>query len=162
MAGGPLGPVSMYPTSARGFIYAYEGAGTTEDRSMMHGIAAAADIASDGTAWHLIFEMPQILPSGTAKLRIISRANATTGVIGLNVSWASVAVTESPDDATLNDEGSVDITTSATADRYVETLLTLDADTVVADEVIHMNIDVDDSAHTIAAETGLFFSIIWE
>ena len=61
----------------------------------------------------------------------------------------------------MNDEGSVDITTSSTADRYTETVLTLDADTIVVDEFVHMNIEVDDSAHTIAVDTGCLFSIIW-
>jgi len=163
MAGGPIVPMSAFPvTSGVAYVLIYQGAGTTEDRSEMYGLAAAADVAADGIAWHLVFRVPETLPTGTGKLRITTRANATSGVIGLNIQWVSVAGTESPDDATMNDETSTDITTPATADQYLQTLVTLDADTLVAKELVHMNIEVDDSAHTIAAETGMWFEIIWE
>ena len=163
MAGGPVFPLSGFPvTAGDAFEFVVDGIGTTEDRTIMYGIGNATKITGDVTMWHLVFRMPESLPTGTAKLRITTRANATTGVIGLNVSWVSVAGTESPDDATMNDELSVDITTSATADGYKETLLTLDADTIVAGEFVHMLIDTDDSAHTIAADVGLLFEIIWE
>lgn len=162
MAGGPIVPVSAFPvTAADVFASIYQGAGTTEDRTEMLFIADATEVAADAVMWHLVFQMPESLPTGTANLQIRSRANATTGVIGLNIQWVSVAETESPDDATMNDEASVDITTSATADRYTNTLLELNADTVVAGELIHMDVEVDDSAHTIAADTGFLFSIIW-
>ena len=162
MAGGPVLPISAYPTSAIGFPMIYDGAGTTEDRMPMYGLVAAADISADGIAWHLVFEMPQVLPPGTAKLRILTRANATTGVIGLNIQTASVAANESPDDVTRTDEGSVDITTSSTADQYTETKLTITGANVVKDEFLHVYVEMDDSAHTIAIETGSLFSIIWE
>jgi hypothetical protein len=162
MTGGPLVPYSSFPVTAEdAFPIMYSGAGSTQDTEEMLGIADATEVAGDAIMWHLAFDMPQDLPTGTATLQIITRANATTGVIGLNIQWVSVAKTESPDDATMNDEGSVDITTSATADQYLATTLTLNADTVVAGEIIHMNIEVDDSAHTIAADTGLLFRIIW-
>ncbi len=164
MAGGPIVPVSAFPvTAGDAFPMIYQGAGTTEDRTEMLGIADATEVTADAVLWHLVFHTPEVLPTGTAKLQIRTRANATTGVIGLNIQWVSVSEAQSPDDATMNDEGSVDITTSATADQYKNTLMTMDADTVVAGEIIHMNIEVDDTpAHTIAADTGCLFSIIWE
>lgn len=162
MAGGPVFPVSSMPkTAGVAFPYVYQGAGATEDITEMLGIGDATAVTGDVVAWHLLFRTPEVLPSGTARLDILTRANATSGVIGLNIRWVSVAKTESPDDATMNDEGSVDITTSSTADRYTTTTLALDADTVTAGEMIHMNVEVDDSAHTIAADVGCLFSIIW-
>lgn len=162
MAGGPILPSSAFPVTAGvAFPMIYSGAGTTEDRTEMYALAAAADVAGDGIVWHLVWQMPEVLPSGTATLQIRHRVNATTGVVGLNIQWVSVAETESPDDATMNDEGSVDTTVSATADQYFNATLTLNADTVVAGEIIHMNVEVDDSAHTVAAVTGMLFAIIW-
>lgn len=162
MAGGPILPTSAFPvTASDAFPLIYDGAGTTEDRMEMYGIADATEITADAIMWHLVFQVPEVLPTGTATLQVRTRANATTGVIGLNIQWVSVAETESPDDATMNDEGSLDITTSSTADQYTNGTITLDADTVVAGELIHMNIEVDDSAHTIAADTGCLFAIIW-
>ncbi len=165
MSGGPLYPssaVPVTPVAATSFIY--QGAGSTEDREEMLGVADATDVVADVTLYHLRFQLPDPLPSGTGKLFIDTRVNATMGITGLNVSWASVALTESPDDATLQDEGPVDIDASVPtgADFYQRTKLTLDADTLVAGEKVRMNIDVDDSAHTVAAETGMDIFVMWE
>lgn len=162
MAGGPIHPNKAFPVTANvAFTSVYDGAGSTEDREEGLFLADATTVTGDVTVWHLVFKMPESLPSGTATLQVRARANATTGVIGLNVSWVSVSGSESPDDATMNDEGSLDISYPSTADQYVTATLTLDADTVVAGEIIRMNIDVDDSAHTIAADSMLDFTIIW-
>ncbi len=162
MTGGPILPSSAFPmTEGDAFALIYTGAGSTEDLAEMLGVADATEVAGDGVLWHLIFQMPEVLPAGTATLQVRMRANATTGDVGLNIQWVSVAEDESPDDASMNDEGSLDTTVSGTADRYFTATLTLDADTVVAGEIIHMNVEVDDSAHTVAADTGCFFSIVW-
>lgn len=163
MAGGPLAPYSALPlTEGKAWPGVYSGAGTTDDSETMCFVADATTITSDHKLWLLKFAMPEVLPTGTAKLRILLRANATTGVCALNVKWASIALTESPDDATLSDEGSVDITVPATADQYKETLTILNADTVVAGENVTVLIEADDTAHTVAADCGLVFDIIWE
>ncbi len=165
MAGGPVYPISPFPvTAGDAFPLTYVGAGSTQDTTNMLGVADATEVAGDGILWHLVFQMPPTLPTGTGKAFIDSRVNATTGITGLNFQWVSVALTESPDDATMNDEGSVDIDASVPtgADFYQRTKLTLDADTLVGGEKVHMNVEVDDSAHTVASATGLDIFIMWE
>ncbi len=170
MAGGPIYPSSAFVvTAGDAFPMIYVGGGSTQDSTEMLGVADGTEVAGDGILWHLVFQMPPALPTGTGKLRILARVNASTGVTGLNIQWVSVdpgvVAEESPDDATMNDELSVDIdwaVGSYVADEYRETLLTLNADTLKAKEMVHMNVEVDDSAHTVASSTGLLLSIIWE
>jgi hypothetical protein len=168
MAGGPLVPSSALPGTGAseniGFPITYAGSGVQQDTTTLYGIADATAVVSDDTAWHLVFNAPVSLPAGTSKLIIDSRASATTGICALNVSWANVPLTGSPDDYTFSDEGSVDIdfTVPAAADHYQRTRLTLDGDTIVTGEKIHMDIDVDNSEHTVAVEVGLDLFIIWE
>jgi len=163
MAGGPLHWTTAYPVTADiAAPLIYNGAGATEDREKMLGLADATTVTADVIVWHLKFEMYQVIPTGTAKLRIITRANATSGTIGLNIQTMSITGSESPDDGTRTDEASADITTPGTADQNKETLHTLTAGNVVADEFLHVYIEVDDTAHNIAADTGMAISVIWE
>lgn len=164
MAGGPLPPISAVPIGTNGFVYPilYLGGGTTNDDTEMLGVTDATTLTADAI-WHLVFAMPVSLPSGTAKLRLLSRANATTGDLKVNPKWVSVAVEEGPDDATLNAEGTSTVTWSAgDADVYKETKITLDADTVVASEIIHMDLTFEDTSTTLAVESGHLATIIWE
>ena len=135
----------------------YQGAGSTEDRTHMQFWSNAA--GGDATI-HYRFEMPPTLPSGTCKLRILARANASSGTLIVNPTWGSVAQTEGPDDATLTAEGNTTLTFTA-ADAYLESLVTMNADTVVANEVIHMDL-VCVSSGTVSVDPGFLLSLIWE
>ena len=163
MSGGPYSVLSAHPiTAAVAFAYVYKGAGSTNDTTSMLGIGTNAVVTADVVAWHVVIPIPLVLPSGIAKLEILSRTPVESGVTALNIRWKSVAKTESPDDAVLLDEGSVDIIANLTGDQYTRTLLNLDADAVIAGEIIHMDVEVDDSAHTIADNTGLLLALIFE
>jgi hypothetical protein len=121
-----------------------------------------ASVGADST-WELRFEMPQVLPSGTAKLRLRALADAVTGAAKVNPKWASVAMGEDASSATLNAEGTGTITWSTNDDdEYQELIITLDADTVVADEIIAMNLVFETSSWTLAVVSTWFASIIWE
>jgi hypothetical protein len=90
-------------------------------------------------------------------------ANATTGVVRVNPKWASVAVEEDPSSATLNAEGATSITWGAgDNDQYKETKINLDADTLIADEMVVMDLTFEDASTTLAVTSTHIVSVIWE
>jgi hypothetical protein len=107
--------------------------------------------------------MPPTLPSGTAKLRKRARANATSGNAKVNVKWCSVAMEEDPDDITLNAEGVETVTWGASDDnQYKESKTTLDADTVVAGEILRVQLVFETASWTLAQISGWLASVWWE
>ena len=162
MAGGPILPHSALPVDSNlVFPMVYIGQGTVEDRTNMLGCNDATDLNANAT-WHLEFQMPEVLPTGTATLEILSRANAATGTLNVNPAWKSVAPGEDASTGALNAEGTTAITWSTgDADDYKSTTITLDADTVVAGEIIHMSLTFEDSGTTLATESGHIVKIIW-
>ena len=132
MAGGPVFPHSVYPTTSDAFPNVHIGAGANSKHD--EGLGVSASLGTD-TVWRLRFQMPPSLPTDTGKLRLLALANSATNAAKVNPSWASVAVEEDPSSATLNAEGTGTITwASADEDVYKELKITLDADTLVASE----------------------------
>lgn len=161
MAGGPIFPHSAFPVTAdRVFPNFHVGAGTNSKHD--EGMGVEASLGADAI-WRLRFQMPPTLPTGTGKLRIWALTNAVTGSSKLNPKWASVAVEEDPSSATLNAEGTTTIVWSAgDADVYKETLLTLNADTLVASEEVVMDLVFETTNWTLAQVNTWIASIIWE
>ena len=161
MAGGPIFPHSIFPVTAdRVFPNFHVGAGANSKHD--EGLGVEASVGADST-WRLRFQMPPTLPTGTGKLRLRGLANATTGVSKVNPKWASVAVEEDPSSATLNAEGTDTITWgSGDADQYKESKITLDADTLVADEEVVMDLVFETTSWTLAQVSTWIVSIIWE
>jgi len=161
MAGGPIFPYSQFPvTDGETYPMIYLGDGAFEDRESMMG--CSSDWTSD-KVWHLTFRMPPgSLPSGTGKLIIHSRADAVTGTVVYDPQWKSVAATEDPSTGALNAETNTTATwTTAEDDIIKETKITLDADTLVAGETVHMDL-LFDSTSTMAVESGHIAFIQWE
>ena len=162
MPGGPIFPYSAYPvTSGRVFPNIHVGAGGNSKHEM--GLGVEASLGADAI-WRLRFMMPpSALPSGTCKLRLLALANATSGDAKINPKWASVAVGESPDTATLNAEGTGTVTWGAgDNDDYKELKVTLDADTPVAGEMIVMDLTFETSSWTLAQVVTVTAAVIWE
>lgn len=160
MAGGPFFPVSIaYPSTGNAFPGIISG-GT--NARQWHCTVLSSSIAADVTV-ELEWAMPNNLPSGTAKLQIETRSNATSGSCNLTPSWVSIAEGENFDTISLNSEGSTNISHGAgdNDDRKIAKV-TLDADTVVAGETIRMHIVWATSGFTYTNITGWQFSIIWE
>lgn len=158
-------PYVCDPLSDSAYFDVYDAAGTHPTPGMMAHVKAAADISADDDLFALQWRLPNPLPSGlTGKLLVITRANATSGVIALQNDWKCVSDAQNPDAIAFNAEGGteLDITTATTAHERKATKQTLDADTLVADETLFMQIAVDDSAHTIAVVTGLEFWLLFE
>jgi hypothetical protein len=164
MAGGPLHPISVVHEEGTGEAYpdVYIGDGGTSPNEVGWGIEAS--LGADATL-NCRFEMPQVLPSGTAKLRIISLADAVTGNARINPKWRSVAIdgTEDPSDTALTAEGVQTVSWSTgDDDQYIETLIDLDADTIVADEMVVMDIVFETASWTLAVVSVHNFSIVWQ
>ena len=160
MAGGPVAPISAFPaTTGRVFESVHTGGGGNSPNEI--GMGVEASVGADST-WQLRFKMPESLPSGTAKLQLWALANATTGSAKVNPKWRSVAVEEDPTDTSLNAEGTSTLTWSTgDDDQYKELLITLDADTVVAGEMIVMDLVFETTSWTLAAISTWHAFIIW-
>lgn len=161
MAGGPIFPFSTaYPSG--GAVYPGIHTGSTNGRQW-EGPRCVASLGSDAVL-ELAFQMPpSSLPSGTGKLRVLALADATSGNAVINPAWASLAVGEDYDTITLNAEGNTTITWSTGDDEeLLESKITLDADTLVAGEVVVMQIAFVSASWTLAAVSTYAFSIIWE
>jgi len=154
VAGGPIFPRSSYPvTTSRVFpnFHAATNAHT-------EGLGYEASLGAD-SIWRLWFQMPPTLPTGTMKLllRVIS---AGAGNVKLNPKWKSFGSAETVSSPSLNAEGVATITT--VADQFIETKITLDADTPVAGEEVILDLVGETSGWTLASVSTAIASIIWE
>lgn len=154
-------PTSAVPVTApRVFPNVHIGAGANSKHD--EGLGVEASLGADAT-WRLRFPMDPTLPTGTAKLRLLALANATSGAAKVNPKWASVAVEEDPSSATLFAEGTGTITWGAgDADQYKSLTIVLDADTLVANEVCVMDLVFETTGFTLAAVSTWLVMIIWE
>jgi hypothetical protein len=155
-------PISIIPKTS-GKVFEQVHATNTND-FRLEGVGVMASLDGDAKV-DLVFDLPPTLPTGTAKLRILSFANATSGVAKINPKWASKAPEESLDiaEGSLNAESASTVTwASGDADVPKETKITLDADTIVAGELVMMTIEFDSTSWTLAAVSTHQFSIIWE
>jgi hypothetical protein len=161
MAGGPILPHSAVPvTAGRVFPNIHVGAGSNSKHD--EGLGVEASVGADAI-WRLRFLMPPTLPTGTGKLRLLCLANATSGAAKINPKWASVAVEEDPSSATLQAETTQTVTWGAgDNDQYKELKVTLDADTLVANEVVVMDLTFETASWTLAQILTVIASIIWE
>ena len=161
MAGGPIAYHSAYPaTSNRVFPNFHVGKGANSKRD--EGLGVEASVGADST-WELRFQMPPTLPTGTGKLLLRALADATTGVSKVNPKWRSVAAEEDPTDTALSAEGTTTTTWAAgDDDQYKEEKITLDADTLVASEVVVMDLVFETTSWTLAKVSTWQAFIIWE
>jgi hypothetical protein len=162
-AGGPIYPSSAFPVTS-GFVYpgCHVGAGANSKQDCGLQVTDATTLTTDAI-WRLRFWMPPTLPSGTCKLRIWALANATSNAMKINPKWASVNAEEDPSGATLQAEGTNTITWAAgDNDQYKELKVTLDADTVVAGEMIVMDLTFEDTSTTLAVVSTYHVAVIWE
>lgn len=157
MAGGPIHAHSAYPVTA-GRVFP-----TFLTAEMPEGLGWEASLGGDAT-WRLFFRLPPTsLPSGTCKILLPCRANATAGNAIIDVAWKSYANNEVPASASLNAEGDTTITFATTAYRETQAKVTLDADTPVVGELIMLELRGKTASWTLAAILSIDAPcIIWE
>jgi hypothetical protein len=128
----------------------------------MEGLGVQASVGAD-SIWRLWFAMPPTLPTGTAKLKLRAIANATSGDAKVNPKWKSFAIEETVSSPTLNAEGTTTITWAAgDNDQVKEAEIDLDADTVVADEMILMDLTFETASWTLAQISTWQAYVFWE
>jgi hypothetical protein len=156
MAGGPLLPFSAYPVTVNRTYPKFLTAELPETLTWEASLGGNA-------LWRLFYRAPISLPTGTAKLLIAAHANATTGNARFNVYWKSLGANEVPASTTTTAEGVQSLAFATTAYRETQLKVTLDADTIVAGELIHVDLLGETSSWTLAVECGVQLpAIIWE
>lgn len=161
MAGGPLLPSSLYLGGASGNLYPtfYIPSTNTNGAGAIEGIGVVASLAAEASAV-LQFNMPESIPTGTLKLRVLSLANAATGTAKLTVSDKNVAAAGQLGTSTLNAESQLSWAWT-TADILVENKITLTS-TPVANDILTVLATFNHTSWTLAAASAHQFSIVWE
>lgn len=157
MAGGAIHPFSAKPDTPDRVFGNFGGSGSDTE-----GLGVEASVGADST-WKLRFRMPPTLPTGTGKVVLDMLVNATSGNAKVNPKWVSVAVSgEDIDAATVVAEGVETIAAPGTAWQTVQTKVTLNADTLVAGEIVAMDLVFETASWTLAAVSTWLVYIIWE
>jgi hypothetical protein len=170
MAGGPLLPSSIYVGGASGNLSPQfyigttaSGSGAAAGYSAMEGIAAIASLTSAAAAQAVLqFNLPEVIPTGTLKLRTLAMANATSGA----ATWATHDGQTAPGAAI----GASAFTTEATqtltwtvVDVLLENKQTLTISPGTANNIATCVIVFAPSANfTLAQQSVWQFSLVWE
>ena len=165
MAGGPILPSSIYLGGASGNLsptFYTSGAGTTTANSTIEGIGVIASLPADASAV-MQFNMPEVLPAGALKCRVLAWANATTGNAKLDIIDGRTPAGSNIANATFTTEaGSPTITQGwTTADIIVENKVTLTQQPTAND--IYTVVATFRTASWSLAQASLWqFSLVWE
>ena len=166
MAGGPLYPISVYVGNAAGNLFPnfYAGSGSnlsTHDE----GIGVVASFAAafgSGTA-ELRFPMPPAIPTGTAKIRDLVLANATTGAHVFTYLVGAVSGGGDPSAVTLFSNAQQNVSFGATsAGKYQETKSTIATYTPVANDIVVVALAINSGGNTLAQVATHVVTWIWE
>jgi hypothetical protein len=158
---GPILPSSIYLGGASGNLFPnfYIPATNTNTAGALEGIGVVASLGANAPAV-MQFNMPEVMPVGTIKLRCLAMANATAGVAKLTVSDKNVAAGASLGTSTLNSETQLS-QTWVTADILVENKITLTS-APAANDVLTVLATFNNTGWTLAAASTWQFSIVWE
>ncbi len=154
-------PSSVYLGGASGNLYPsfYIPATNTNSAGAIEGIGVVASLAANAPAV-LQFNMPETMPTGTMKLRLLAMANATSGVAKVTVSDKNVAAGASLGTSTLNSETQLS-QTWATADILVQNKVTLTS-TPSANDILTVVITFNNTGWTLAVASVWQVSLVWE
>jgi hypothetical protein len=162
MAGGPLLPSSMYLGGASGNLFPnfYIPATNTNTAGALEGVGVVASLAADAPAV-LQFNMPEVIPTGTLRLRILAMANATSGVAKLTIKDASTSPGSNIGVTSLTTESQLSQTWT-TADILVENKIALTAAAPTANQITTILATFNTASWTLAAVSTWQFSLVWE
>jgi hypothetical protein len=168
MAGGPLLPSSIYLGGASGLLYPafyISTGGTTPAQSALEGIGVIATLTADAPAV-LQFNMPEVIPTGVLKLRVLAMANATTGNAKYTIKDGSTSAAANIANTTLTTEASANPFTQAWAggsnDILIENKLTLTATAPTANQITTVLATFNTASWTLAAASVWQMSLVWE
>jgi len=161
VSGGPVLPSSIYLGGASGNLFPnfYIPATNTNTAGTLEGVGVVASLAADAPAV-LQFNMPESIPTGTLKLRVLAMANATSGVAKLTVSDGATSAGSNIGATTLTAETQLS-QTWATADILVENKITLTT-APTANQILTVLATFNTTGWTLAATSAWQFSVVWE
>ena len=161
MAGGPILPSSIYVGGASGNLSPtfYIPASNTNGAGAIEGIGVIASLGADASAV-LQFNLPEVIPTGALKLRVLAWANATSGVAKLTVKDNQTAAGSNIGVTTLTTETQLS-QTWATADIIVENKIALTT-VPIANSILTVLATFNTSGWTLAAASVWQFSLVWE
>lgn len=161
MASGPLLPSSIYVGGASGNLTQtfYVPATNTNNAGSIEGVGVVASLTADAPAV-LQFNLPESIPTGVMKCRVLAWANATSGVAKLTLSDGQTAVGSNIGATTLTADTQVSQTWSS-ADVIVENKVTL-ATTPTANNILTILATFNTSGWTLAQASVWQFSLVWE
>lgn len=164
MASGPLLPSSVYFGAASGNCYpAYYTSNTnTNTASYIEGVGVIASLTGDAPVT-MQFNLPEVIPSGTCKLRVLAWANATSNAAKVDILDGQTAVGSNIGATSLTTEaGSPTISqTWTTADVIVENKVNLTT-SPTANNILTVKALFRTSGWTLAVASVWQFSIVWE
>lgn len=138
---------------------------TNTNNFWIEGVGCMASLDADAEI-HYVWHVPASLPAGTCKLEVLAFSYDANGDAKINPKWKSIAVEEDFDLAvgSLNAEGTTTMTwvTSNDAHQFKRAKITLDADTVVADEFISMRLALESTSWTLNQRSIWLPAVIWE
>lgn len=159
----PILPFSVViPSGSYGLIFPtiYTGAGGNAAPADS-GWGVIASLGSDAT-FGLRFVMPNNIPSGTMKLRMLALANATSGEALYTVSDGAVSPGSSPSAVSLTAETQNTLTwAGGNADAYLQVLTPLSA-SVSGNQILVVAITFNHTSWTLAQPSTWIPSIIWQ
>jgi hypothetical protein len=165
MAGGPLLPSSVYVGGASGNLaptFYISGAGTTVSQSAIEGVGCVASVntlAAD-PAVVLQFNLPEVIPSGVLKCRVLAWANATAGTAKVTLADGQTAPNSNIANTTLTADTQISQTWT-TADVIVENKVTL-ATPPTANSILTVTATYNRTGWNLASASVWQFSLVWE
>lgn len=163
MAGGPLFPSSIYVGGASGNLSPtiYVPATNTNNAGAIEGIGVVASLGSSAPAI-LQFNLPESIPSGTAKIRALlwTTSTSTSQVAKLTVSDGQTAAGSNIGATSLTTETQV-TQTGFTSDAITENKITITT-SPTANNILTVAATFNATGWTLASNSVWQFSLVWE
>jgi len=163
MSGGPILPSSIYVGGGGGNLTQtfYIPATNTNTAGAIEGVGVVASLTADSPCV-IQFNLPEVIPSGTAKLRLLAMANATSGNAKITVADAGTAPAASIGVTTLTTDATAQTVTWTTADILVETKITMTGAGQVANNIFTVLLTFNTASWTLAQASVWLCSLVWE
>ena len=170
MAGGPLLPSSVYLGQASGNLSPQfyigtvaTGSNAVANFSALEGVAVVGSLASGTNYAVLQFNMPETIPTGIMKIRVLAMASATSGAATFAVHDAVTSAGAAIGASNFTIEATQTVTWAAgNTDQLLETKQAL-TPTPLANQILTCAVYFAPSvSFTVTAQSVWQFSIVWE
>jgi len=163
MAGGPILPSSIYVGGASGNLspWFYVPTTNTNNAGAIEGINVAASLTADAPLV-LQFNLPESIPTGTLKLRLLFWANASTGNAIYTIADGGTAAGSNIGATTLTTDASAVSVTRSAVDIAQEIKVTMTGGGQVANNIYTVLLTFNTTSWTLAQISVWQASLVWE